>query len=240
MNLQIQFPSTEGEPTLCVHANNGHDEIACGQRILDWTDPETGMRHQAVLTPVDKEIDCGRCLRIAEVASATETVHLAEAEQREAVQDARADGISWGTIAGALGTTRQSAHERFAKDETKEPNILTRTRTRTRTQQFEVNEDHDRPNRRRRVLQVGTLADNGKKVIGRGMLVDGRYALMTIVSKHKGEPRFKTVAGQDTDTGRHAIASATTLGEARELVLAELRAPADHVADANREPVEAS
>jgi hypothetical protein len=91
------------------------------------------------------------------------------------------------------------------------------------TTQFEIHETPGKFTRRRRVLQTGTLADDGFKVSTRAQLVDHRYVLSTIVSKYKGERRRKTVAGQDIDTGRHAIASADTVGAARELVLAELR-----------------
>jgi hypothetical protein len=52
---------------------------------------------------------------IREITETTETIRRAQAKQREAVQVARARGIPWSLIAEALGTTRQSAHERFAE-----------------------------------------------------------------------------------------------------------------------------
>lgn len=48
------------------------------------------------------------------IAEATETIRQAQARQREAVQIARARGISWNLIAVSLGVSRQAARERFA------------------------------------------------------------------------------------------------------------------------------
>jgi hypothetical protein len=126
MNLQIQFPTTDGEPTLSVHADNGHHEIACGQAVLDLTDP-AGIRHQAVLTPVDKDVSCLKCKRFVGIATPTETIARAQAEQRAAVELARAEGDPWSMIAMALGTSPQAAHERFAKELLEHPTTLSKS-----------------------------------------------------------------------------------------------------------------
>lgn len=47
------------------------------------------------------------------IAKAVNDVAAAELRVREAVQTARINGRSWARIAIALGTTRQSAHERY-------------------------------------------------------------------------------------------------------------------------------
>lgn len=47
--------------------------------------------------------------------AATRLQAEAEEWQREAVRAARAAGFSWDEIAGALSTTKQSAHEKFHK-----------------------------------------------------------------------------------------------------------------------------
>ena len=47
------------------------------------------------------------------ISEATEAIRAYEAKQREAVQIARAHGISWNLIAGALGVSRQAARQRF-------------------------------------------------------------------------------------------------------------------------------
>lgn len=51
---------------------------------------------------------------LREISEATETILAYEAKQREAVALARAHGISWNLIAGALGVSRQAARQRFA------------------------------------------------------------------------------------------------------------------------------
>jgi hypothetical protein len=53
-------------------------------------------------------------MRIVAIAAAAQTIRRAEAEQREAVHAARADGIPWNVIAAALGKTPQAARERYA------------------------------------------------------------------------------------------------------------------------------
>lgn len=52
---------------------------------------------------------------IREIAEATEQIRQAQARQLEAVQVARARGISWNVIALALGVSRQAARQRLAK-----------------------------------------------------------------------------------------------------------------------------
>jgi hypothetical protein len=52
---------------------------------------------------------------IGEIAEATEEIRRAQARQLEAVQVARARGISWNVIAVALGVSRQAARQRFAE-----------------------------------------------------------------------------------------------------------------------------
>jgi hypothetical protein len=52
---------------------------------------------------------------LRDVTAATEAIRIAEVRQREAVQLARARGISWNLIAVALGTSRQAARQRFAE-----------------------------------------------------------------------------------------------------------------------------
>lgn len=47
------------------------------------------------------------------ITEATDAIREAEARQREAVQVARARGISWNLIAPALGVSRQAARQRF-------------------------------------------------------------------------------------------------------------------------------
>jgi DNA-directed RNA polymerase specialized sigma24 family protein len=51
---------------------------------------------------------------LREISEATEAIRAYEAKQREAVALARAHGISWNLIAGALGVSRQAARQRFA------------------------------------------------------------------------------------------------------------------------------
>jgi hypothetical protein len=58
---------------------------------------------------------------LREITSATEAIRANQAKQREAVQIARARGISWNLIAVALGVSRQAARERFAS-QTRDPN----------------------------------------------------------------------------------------------------------------------
>jgi hypothetical protein len=57
---------------------------------------------------------------LREITSATEAIRANQAKQREAVQIARARGISWNLIAVALGVSRQAARERFSQ--TRDPN----------------------------------------------------------------------------------------------------------------------
>lgn len=52
---------------------------------------------------------------IREIAEATEQIRRAQARQLEAVQVARARGISWNLIALALGVSRQAARQRLAE-----------------------------------------------------------------------------------------------------------------------------
>jgi hypothetical protein len=52
---------------------------------------------------------------IRDIAEATEQIRRAQARQLEAVQIARARGISWNLIALALGVSRQAARQRLAK-----------------------------------------------------------------------------------------------------------------------------
>jgi hypothetical protein len=52
---------------------------------------------------------------IREIAEATEQIRRAQARQLEAVQAARARGISWNLIAVALGVSRQAARQRLAE-----------------------------------------------------------------------------------------------------------------------------
>jgi hypothetical protein len=51
---------------------------------------------------------------VQRIAAAVEMIRQARAERNEAVQAARACGVTWSRIAEALGTSRQAAHERFA------------------------------------------------------------------------------------------------------------------------------
>lgn len=58
----------------------------------------------------------------AEYVSPTAALRMLHAVERkldaarvQLVQTARADGSSWETIADALGTTRQAAHERYSR-----------------------------------------------------------------------------------------------------------------------------
>lgn len=51
---------------------------------------------------------------LRDITAATEAIRIAEAKQREAVQLARARGLSWNLIAVALGVSRQAARQRFA------------------------------------------------------------------------------------------------------------------------------
>jgi hypothetical protein len=53
---------------------------------------------------------------VREITAQTAAIRIAEAKQREAVQLARARGISWNLIAVALGVSRQAARQRFAKE----------------------------------------------------------------------------------------------------------------------------
>jgi len=52
---------------------------------------------------------------LRDITAATEAIRAAESKQREAVQLARARGISWNFIALSLGVSRQAARERFAE-----------------------------------------------------------------------------------------------------------------------------
>ncbi|MEU2232231.1 hypothetical protein [Streptomyces vietnamensis] len=54
---------------------------------------------------------------LAAIHTATQLRHLAEAAQRTAVTAARTAGYSWEEIAAPLETTRQSAHERFNRQQ---------------------------------------------------------------------------------------------------------------------------
>lgn len=56
---------------------------------------------------------------LRQITEATQAIRAAEANQREAVQVARARGISWNLIALALGVSRQAARQRFADKEAK-------------------------------------------------------------------------------------------------------------------------
>jgi tRNA A37 N6-isopentenylltransferase MiaA len=51
---------------------------------------------------------------IRQITEATEAIRASEAKQFEAVQIARARGLSWNLIALALGVSRQAARQRFA------------------------------------------------------------------------------------------------------------------------------
>lgn len=51
------------------------------------------------------------------ISDAAAAVAAAEAKLRARVGEARANGVTWEEIGEALGTTRQSAHARFSKDE---------------------------------------------------------------------------------------------------------------------------
>lgn len=50
---------------------------------------------------------------IRAISEATDAIRASEAQQLEAVQFARARGISWNLIALALGVSRQAARQRF-------------------------------------------------------------------------------------------------------------------------------
>lgn len=69
------------------------------ERWLEDLDPGT--------TPAEDITD------LAAIGAAMEAVVEADHQLREAVQHARANGRSWSRIAMILGTTKQSAHERF-------------------------------------------------------------------------------------------------------------------------------
>jgi hypothetical protein len=79
-------------------------EIDAALQKIENLDPEDGRWIDA--TP------------IRTITEMTETIRVAEWKRREAVQLARARGISWNLIAVALGVSRQAARQRFAKDET--------------------------------------------------------------------------------------------------------------------------
>jgi hypothetical protein len=65
---------------------------------------------------------------LREISEATEAVRADEARQREAVALARAHGVSWNLIAGALGVTRQAARQRFSMTVVASPKLSTATR----------------------------------------------------------------------------------------------------------------
>lgn len=66
---------------------------------------------------------------LREISEATEAIRAYEAKQREAVALARAHGVSWNLIAGALGVSRQAARQRYSTTATApRPKPLSATR----------------------------------------------------------------------------------------------------------------
>lgn len=67
----------------------------------------------ADLDPADPSVRVrdGRYLR--HIREAADVLEQAEAQLREAVAEARANGDSWGAIGMVLGTSRQAAQQRF-------------------------------------------------------------------------------------------------------------------------------
>lgn len=63
--------------------------------------------------PVDIELHDATNFR--RIVRAREAVEQADAELRDAVAQARADGDSWAAIGAALGVTRQAAYQRFGR-----------------------------------------------------------------------------------------------------------------------------
>jgi hypothetical protein len=55
---------------------------------------------------------------LREVAVADEGIRLAKQRLRDAVEAARAKGVSWTAIGGMLGISRQAARERFTRPST--------------------------------------------------------------------------------------------------------------------------
>lgn len=70
------------------------------EQLADELDPDTA--------EVDRTDD------LRQVATISETLRAEEAQLRETVNIARANGRSWNQIAVALGVSRQAARQRFA------------------------------------------------------------------------------------------------------------------------------
>lgn len=67
-----------------------------------------------VLTELVRSVDATDRGGLDTVQALRMIAATAESAQRQAVAQARAEGASWDEIGRALGTTRQSAHERYA------------------------------------------------------------------------------------------------------------------------------
>ena len=86
------------------HTENEIEEAASRfEKLTDELDPAT--------VEVDKLDD------LREIAAASEAVPTDEVRLREAVEIARAHGMSWNHIAVALGVSRQAARQRFSHSE---------------------------------------------------------------------------------------------------------------------------
>ena len=58
-NVQIQLVAAADDPyNLAIHANKGDNTPGCGQPLRNWTDPKTGIRHNARYAVVDKPATC--------------------------------------------------------------------------------------------------------------------------------------------------------------------------------------
>ena len=84
------------------HTDNEIDRAASRfEHLADALDPSTA--------------EVGHVDDLRQIASASDTVRADEAQLRESIEVARAQGRSWNQIAIALGVSRQAARQRFAE-----------------------------------------------------------------------------------------------------------------------------